>query len=227
MSDGAPPPMRASDDDRHRVAAALSDAFARGQLDYGEFDERTKRVWVAKHHDELLDPLIDLMPDPARVLAAPPPAVRPERTPEPGRYPPDTGTDTASRQVTGEPGGQSFTLALMGGSGKRGDWLCAPHHVSIAVMGGTDLDLRRARFHAHETTITAVALMGGTDIIVPHDVRVINDGVGVMGAFDIEEDEDVLDSMEELPTNAPVIRINGLGLMGAVTMRRARRESTD
>lgn len=66
----------------------------------------------------------------------------------------------------------------MGSSEKRGDWLCAPHHVSIAVMGGTELDLRRARFQAAETSITVVAVMGGTDITVPHDVRVINDGVG-------------------------------------------------
>lgn len=224
---GETPPLRADDEDRNRVATALSGAFSRGQLSYAEFDERTAQAWAATHRGELLALLADLLPDPAAIFDDRSPVPRPGGDPEPvGQHrPADSGI--ARRKVTGETGGRSLTLAVMGSSEKRGDWLCAPHHMSIALMAGTELDLRQARFQAAETTITAVALMGGTDITVPHDVRVINDGIGVMGAFEIEEDEDVTGAMAELPADAPVIRIAGLALMGAVSVRRAHRDSTD
>lgn len=229
MSEGDSPRMRASDDDRNRVAAALSEAFSRGQLDYEEFDDRTKQVWEARHHDELLATLSDLMPHPARVLDGQLPALRPDPSPDPVRPSPDRvpGHDLARRQVTGEPGGQSFTFALMGASEKRGDWLVAPEHVTAAVMAGTEVDLRRARFQGPETVITAIALMGGVDVVVPEDVRVVNDGIGVMGAFEIEEDDDVTIEMRDLPADAPVVKVRGLAIMGGVSVRRARRDSTD
>lgn len=227
MSEGGSSRMRASDDDRNRVAAALSEAFSRGQLDYEEFDERTAQVWAARFHDELLTTLDDLMPNPARVLDEQLPVVRPDHSPEPVGPAPGKGHDVARRQVTGETGGQAFTFALMGGSEKTGDWLVAPEHFTVAVMAGTEVDLRQARFQGRETVITAVAVMGGADVVVPEDVRVVNDGVGVMGAFEIEEDDDVTVVMRDLPADAPVIRIRGLALMGAVTVRRARRDSRD
>ncbi len=224
---GETPPLRADDADRNRVATALGEAFSRGQLSYAEFDERTGQAWAATHRTELLALLADLLPDPARLFGERSPVPRPDDEPESVRAASPEDPGIARRQVTGEDGGRSLTLAVMGSSEKRGDWLCAPHHVSIAVMGGTELDLRRARFRAAETSITVVAVMGGTDITVPHDVRVINDGVGVMGSFEIKEDEDLTGAMTALPADAPVLRITGLGLMGEVVVRRAHRDSTD
>src|SRR5699024_4770372 len=78
-----PSRLRASDEDRSRAAEALSHAFAQGKLDYAEFDERTSTVWATKYRDELLLPLADLYPDPARVLDRQLPAVRPDHTPPP------------------------------------------------------------------------------------------------------------------------------------------------
>ncbi|AGF71494.1 DUF1707 SHOCT-like domain-containing protein [Corynebacterium halotolerans] len=223
MSDGGTPRLRASDDDRRRVAAALSDAFARGQLDYGELDARTEQVWSARYRDELFAPLSDLLPDPARILEDRAPAPRPRTAPRSPR----AGAETARQQVTGEPGGQSLTFSLLGMSQKRGDWLCSPTHHTTAMLGSTVIDLRLARLTCAETTINAFGVLGAVEILVPEDVLVIGDGYGVLGAFEVTEDKKVTVAQRDLPADAPVVRVRGLGLLGSVGIRRVPRESGD
>ena len=46
--DPQPRPLRATDDERRRVADELSEALGRGQIDLSEFDERTNRAWAAR-----------------------------------------------------------------------------------------------------------------------------------------------------------------------------------
>ncbi len=219
--------MRASHGDRERVTAALSEAFSNGQLDYEEFDERAKKVWELRYRDELLTVLTDLVPDPAAALDAPPPAVRPAA--EPGLRGTSAGTEgwLARRQVTGEPGGQAISFAMMGVSEKRGDWLLGRGHTSLGLMGSTVLDLRRARLSAQETTIWAFGLMGSVEILVPEDIRVLGDGIGILGSFEVRREGDVTVSQHELPDDAPVVRVRGLGLMGAISVRRVPRDAPD
>lgn len=207
------PRLRATDDDRHRVTAALSEAFSHGQLDYEELDVRTRQVWAARHRDELLAPLADLVADPAHVLDSPGLALRPE-APAP-----------VAPRVTGEAGGRVLSFATMGMSEKRGNWLLARAHTSLALVGATVLDLRRARLTGPETTITALGLLGSVEILVPEDVRVLGEGVGVLGSFEVRRDDDVAVSQDDLPTDAPVVRVRGLGLLGAVVVRRVPRAS--
>ena len=83
-------------------------------------------------------------------------------------------------------------------------------------MGGVDLDLTKARLAEREVTITAVAIMGGIDIVVPDDMTVIVNGIGFMGAF-----EDTARS-RAVP-GGPVVRINGLAFMGGVEVKRAKK----
>ena len=99
----------------------------------------------------------------------------------------------------------------------------APTHTSITLMGGNALDLREARLASRETTIYALSIMGGIDIIVPEDVRVIDDGVGIMGGFGMEDHPSCTLSVAQLPADAPVIRVRGLALMGGVGITRAAR----
>ena len=92
-------------------------------------------------------------------------------------------------------------------------------------MGGADpvhraghdgrrrLDLTQALFAAREVTITAVALMGGVDIVVPDDITVVVNGAGIMGAF--EDNAHVQGA-----PGAPVVRINGVAVMGGVDVKR-------
>ena len=55
--------------------------------------------------------------------------------------------------------------------------------------------------------------MGGIDIVVPDDVTVIVNGIGFMGSF---EDN----ARVQGTPGGPVVRINGLALMGGVDVHR-------
>lgn len=221
MTDSGSPRLRASDDDRNRIAAALSEAFARGQLSYEEFEERTQRVWAARHRDELLTPVSDLMSNPARVLEQ-------RMSPHTGTVPtPRAGAGTARQQVTGEVGGRALSFAALGLSERRGDWLISPTHVSLSVLGSTVIDLRHVRLASEETVITAFGVLGAVEILVPEDVLVVGEGYGILGAFEITRDRRVTVSQRDLPAGSPVVRIRGLGLLGSVSIRLLPRKSGD
>ena len=96
----------------------------------------------------------------------------------------------------------------MSGATRRGAWVVPPDYTAAALMGGIQLDLRDARFSQREVTIRAFALMGGIEIIVPDDINVIVDGVGIMGGFD-----DNANHAEASP-GQPVLRVTGRGVLG-------------
>lgn len=150
--------LRASDQDRERVAAQLHAAATDGRLTLGELDERLGAAYAARTYGELAPLTSDL---PATTAAA-----RPSPAPLAG----------ASGPVA--------SVAVMSGCERGGDWVVPQRHTAVAVMGGVELDLRSARFAAAEVVITCVAVMGGIAITVPHDMHVEADGFGLMGAFD-------------------------------------------
>ena len=101
-------------------------------------------------------------------------------------------------------------------------WTCPARHTVFALMGGIDIDLREASLEAEHTTIVAVALMGGIDILVPDDLHVEIDGVGLMGGFgeDLGTWRKDPRTVRPAPPGAPVVRVTGLALMGGVGIRR-------
>lgn len=200
------PRKRASDAERETVAQRLQGAFADGQLTVAEFDERTRAAYAARFADELPALVADLSP-----------------VERPDRPTPATTSANSRAVVTSESNGSAFSLALMGGTKRTGQWLVAPTLTSVALMGGNSLDLREARFAAQETVINALALMGGIEIIVPDDVRIVDDGVGIMGGFGIEDHPSCGLSSADVPAEAPVVRVRGLALMGGVGIIRAAR----
>lgn len=201
MNSPTPPRKRASDAERDTAAKHLQEAFADGQLSMSEFDDRSRALYAATYADELPALVADLSP-----------VKRPDRKDPP-----------LHALVTGESGGSAFSLCIMGGTERAGQWLVAPTHTSITLMGGNALDLREARLASRETTIYAISIMGGIDIVVPEDVRVIDDGVGIMGGFGMEDHPSCTVSVAQLPADAPVIRVRGLALMGGVGITRAAR----
>jgi hypothetical protein len=80
--------------------------------------------------------------------------------------------------------GPSSSIAIMSGVDRRGEWVVPARHRAVAVMGGVRLDLTRSRFTSAETTIQVFALWGGVEVIVPEDLTVHVEGIGIMGAFD-------------------------------------------
>ncbi len=195
-----PRQMRASDADREKVAQVLQQAHGEGRLDLHELDERLASLYAAKTYGELVPLTAD--------LGVPPPTV----LPVPAHH------NLPSSRIGGAPG-SSTSFAFWSGVERKGEWVVPPTHTAVAVMGGIQLDLTKARFAQAETTIHAYALMGGVEIIVPEDITVRIDGVGFMGAF-----EDATHKGAPTIPGGPVVRITGFAMMGAVEVKRPKRK---
>jgi hypothetical protein len=192
--------MRASDADRERVARILHDAMAEGRLTVTELEERLDALYAAKTFADL-EPLTADLPVPAPG----PLAVAQPRMPA-----------APEERIGGVPS-SSTAIAVMSGSERKGPWVAPRQFTAVAVMGGVVIDLTKARFAEREVTITCFAMMAGIDVIVPEDVHVRVNGVGLLGAF---EDR----SHAQPAPDAPVVRINGLALMGGVDVHHPKRK---
>ena len=195
MSSPDPEQLRISDDDRHRVAEALREAAGEGRLDLEELDERLEAAYAARVYADLVPILADLPNSSV-------PALR------------STATPAGPTGSTGRRHDKSFSM--MGGQTRKGAWEIGPEHHAFTLMGGIDLDLREAVFGADEVVIHAVAVMGGIDIYVNAHTKVSVEGMGVMGDFDQARDK----VEARLGPDSPTVRVKGVALMGAVTVKR-------
>jgi hypothetical protein len=187
--------LRISDADRHRVAELLREAAGEGRLDIDELDERLEAAYSAKTYGDLVPLTADL------------PLGAPQHSP-------------ATSPRVNVPGAAAVrydsSLAIMGGTSRKGLWEVGPTHTAFALMGGVDIDLRQARFSTRETVIRAYAFWGGIDIHVNAHTRVIVDGIGIMGGFDQARDK----VAPELGPDSPLVRVSGLALMAGITVHR-------
>jgi hypothetical protein len=192
--------MRASDADRERVALVLHQALSEGRITMSELEERLTTVYAAKTMGELKPVTADLpiastsatlQPAPTRALGFP---------------------DT---RLGGHPG-STLSVAVMSGAQRKGSWVLPAQHTSVAFWGGTEIDLRAARFSERHSTITAVAIMGGIEITVPDDINVDVTGIGLMGGFILEDRS----GAQPAPPTAPTVTINGLAFWGGVVVYR-------
>jgi hypothetical protein len=111
-----------------------------------------------------------------------------------------------------------WTVAIMGANVRRGRWHPSERTTGVAVMGGTVLDLREAAIGPRPQRVTAIAVMGGVDVVVPEGTRVELRGVPVMGCTKnrVPSDRDALSPAE------PVLRVRALALMGGVKVKTKR-----
>lgn len=195
--------MRASDADRERVAQVLHQAMGDGRITMQELEERLDTVYSAKTLADL-EPIVADLPVAERTSALQPATGR-AASPE--------------RRIGGTPG-STFSMAIMSGAGRKGNWVVPPQHTTVAFWGGVEIDLRDARFAERHVTITAVAIMGGIDITVPDDIVVDVTGVGIMGAF--EATDRGKPRPDAVPPGAPVVKVNGFAFWGGVNVIRKR-----
>jgi uncharacterized protein DUF1707 len=185
--------MRVSDTDREQAAEVLREAAGQGRISLDELDERLESAYAAKTYADLAALTHDLPPS--------------------GRMPvpPVQGATQVSR-IGGTPGAK-FSVAIMSGARRAGRWVVPRTYVSVAVMGGVELDLREAQFSEAVVTLHAYTVMGGIQITVPEDVEVDVSGLAFMGGFDHNA------SGPGVP-GAPQVRVLGFALMGGVEVRR-------
>ncbi|HEV3173428.1 MAG TPA: DUF1707 domain-containing protein [Actinocrinis sp.] len=196
--------MRASDADRERIAERLRVAAGHGRLTMDELEERLERAYGAKTYAEL-EPIIRDLPD----------------TDAGASYAPGAASAAMSARVGGTASRKRWSIAVMSGATRRGTWVVPPRYNAFAFWGGVVLDLRQASYAQQETVIRANALMGGIEIIVPDDVHVHLEGVGIMGGYD------EIPATRQPPPGAPVVRVTGIAFWAGVQVKRKSAPKTD
>lgn len=182
------PAVRVSDADRGRVHDILAAAMAQGYLSPAEYETRAGKAVEARTTDDLSPLTADL---PVDAIAGSVSSTAP-----PGKAP------------------VQRLIAVMSGSELAGDVAVSGTLTAIAFWGGVSIDLRQARFTTGTLEISATAVMGGIEIVVPPDVEVDIRGIGIMGGFDRRA------SGPGSRTNGPRVTITGVALMGGVSVER-------
>jgi predicted membrane protein len=86
-----------------------------------------------------------------------------------------------------------------------------------AVFGGVVLDLRDARPAPPGARITATAVFGGVDILVPHGWRIAMKGTPIFGGV-----TDKTKHGAELPADAPSLYVDAFAVFGGVEVKHER-----
>lgn len=182
--------MHAADTDRIQIAQLLTDAAASGELRLTEYEDRLTRAYAAQTYDEL-DRLSADLP----------------------------GAVTQGRGGLCQPAPSTVLLAIMTGFERRGRWNVPHQLTTFALWGGGVVDLRYADFTSTDVEIRSYSIMGGQTIVIPPEINVDIQGVGVMGAFDRTV------APGGAP-GAPCVRIRGFSLWGSVKVKRKKRKGS-
>lgn len=97
---------------------------------------------------------------------------------------------------------------------REGEWILPRAFRAFACMGHIEIDLTHARMGAGITEMELNCLMGGIDVIVPPDIRVLCDGDAMVGNFEVSR----IGNPTPHP-DAPTLRISGNAYFGAVSIR--------
>lgn len=186
---------------REETIDRLCRDFAEDAFDMDELERRLDLAHAATSVEQL-DRLVAGLP--AR-----------QRTPAPAKAPETrVARPSGGESVAPVPGHRfGVIMSVFGSTARRGSWHPPAHVVSTAIMGSVELDFREAVLAGPHTRVTAVALMGGIEIIVPPDVRVETSGIALLGGFDHDDTRP-----EPPPEDAPVLHVDGLALMGGVSV---------
>ena len=159
---------RVADADRDRTVTLLREHVVEGRLTLDEFSERVGLALEAQTRADL--DAVDGRPSASATPDAPDGA-RLER--QSGRRPE-------------RPTQRRWHVAVMSGHSTKGRWRISRKTNAVAVMGGCDMDLRRAEIEGPEVEITAVAFWGGVKIIVPEGFDVELRGFSLMGGRELQ-----------------------------------------
>jgi class 3 adenylate cyclase len=181
--------QRVSDADRDEVVALLREHVVEGSLTLDEFSERVGRALQAVTRADL-DAVLKDLPG--------------ARLPEPSE---------AAARVPAPRESRRWHIAVMSGHSTRGRWRIGKKTNAVAVMGGCDLDLRRAEIEGPEIEITAVAFWGGINVIVPEGFDVELRGFSFMGGRSIR--------LRDVPIvpGSPRIVVRGFAVMGGIDVK--------
>jgi hypothetical protein len=178
-------------DARERTIDRLSEAFARNELDLEQYEHRVDLAFTCRTHDELIRVLDGLTP--AERLAS------------------SSGPVTGIVRSAPENQRPRTALAVFG-SVERAPPSLPSRSKAIAVFGNVELDLRDAVLERGLTELEVRAVFGNVELIVPPNLAVQCEGVGIFGSFE---------GMARPPVDSaaePVLRVTGSAVFGNVEL---------
>ena len=98
---------------------------------------------------------------------------------------------------------------------RQGQWILPRIYRAFAFMGNIELNLMDARMAPGESEIEIKCIFANVEITVPPDVRVLCDGDGIAGAFEVV----TVGKVDPLPVDAPTLRISGTAYFGNVSIK--------
>jgi hypothetical protein len=104
-------------------------------------------------------------------------------------------------------------VAFLSSVNREGDWVLPRLFRVVSFMGNMELDLTSVRIGPGESHIEIRCIWGNVEITVPPDIRVEVDGHPVIGTFEVSRSAPSTRSPD-----APLLRITGSAVMGAVTI---------
>ena len=187
---------------REETIELLSECFAHDVLTIEEFERRAGLAHGARTMTELGAAIDGIETGAGAVTAPESPTIARLRRASP---------DLPAAHVRPS----DLAIAIFGETRRAGQWIPARRTSAVAVMGSAVLDLREAQFGPGETAISAFAVMGSVEVIVPPGLYVECAGSAVMGSF--EEQRQV--AATPFSASAPLLRVDGFALMGSVEIK--------
>ena len=190
--DGGELRLRASDADRERVAGLLGEALADGRLTADEHRERIDLLYATRTLDELSPLTADL----------------------------GTGRRDGERQRSAVPVERvAPQVSILSSSMARPTGRVEGQMVAFAFLGNARIDLTHASLDEDGVEITAQAIVGAVDIVVPPDARVTMTGFPLVGSLS--------PTREPGPADGPHVKVSAFALLGSVTIHRAEAKAGD
>ena len=191
---------------REEKISELSTHFANDDLSLEDLERRIERVYKAASVAELEDITADLRR--ATTSNAPLPVGKSSSKKVAGRK-----YELASARL----------LSLMSSTRRVGRWAVPQRLDVVAIMSDTKIDFTHAAMPGGMVDVHIRAIMASCKLVVPPNVRVINETHSVMSNVRSRADELLADGSS--PTgDAPVIRLTGFALMSDVRIVVRRRE---
>jgi hypothetical protein len=127
------------------------------------------------------------------------------------------GQVLARRRTVGDETSDEFAIAVYVGGVQRICRASALRRGDVSVVcGGVDLDLREAELDPGGATLELAATWGGINVTVPTWWHVVVEQRAVLGGVDAKVTEP-----EELPEDAPELRVGVTARLGGVAIRAA------
>ena len=183
--------QRVADADRDRTVNALREHVVEGRLTLDEFSERMGAALQARTRGELDAVMADLPASEQRNRVG----------------------SSVTPQVPSPRKTSRWHVAIMSGHSTKGRWRIGGKTKAVAVMGGCEMDLRRAEIEGPEVEISAVAFWGGIEIIVPEGIDVELRGFSFMGGRSLK--------LRDVPIvpGSPRVVVRGFAIMAGIEVK--------